>query len=187
MSLPKPLSSSDRGISVCTIISISLRVDHISLQVVTVLVFFNIYSRHFRHLPIFLSHWLIVGYSLVGAVPVPFPWISFGFLVIYRLTLLCFFLLFLRAKTVAKEKSSAITTRDGVVVVSFFLPVLISKVRKSRRYVHEMTKEGYNCCFSVCHSVAVSFFLSVLISKVRVSRRSYMHAMTKQGHNTIGR
>eukprot|EP00752_Nemacystus_decipiens_P007782 g6950.t1 len=33
----------------------------------------------------------------------------------------------LRAKSVAKEKSSAITTRDGVVVVSFFLPVLISK------------------------------------------------------------
>eukprot|EP00903_Cladosiphon_okamuranus_P012881 g12029.t1 len=32
-----------------------------------------------------------------------------------------------RAKTVAKEKSSAITTRDGVVVVSFFLPVLLSK------------------------------------------------------------
>lgn len=36
-----------------------------------------------------------------------------------------------RAKTVAKEKSSAITTRDGVVVVSFFLPVLISKVTNS--------------------------------------------------------
>ncbi|CAM9975335.1 unnamed protein product [Pylaiella littoralis] len=33
----------------------------------------------------------------------------------------------LRAKTVAKEKSAAITTRDGVVVVSFFLPVLIGK------------------------------------------------------------
>lgn len=33
----------------------------------------------------------------------------------------------LRAKTVAKEKSSAITTRDGVVVVSFFLPVIIDK------------------------------------------------------------
>ncbi|CBJ29609.1 Trehalose 6-phosphate synthase, family GT20 / Trehalose 6-phosphate phosphatase [Ectocarpus siliculosus] len=33
----------------------------------------------------------------------------------------------LRAKTAAKEKSSAITKRDGVVVVSFFLPVLLSK------------------------------------------------------------
>lgn len=47
----------------------------------------------------------------------------------------CFFLhLFLcRAKTVAKEQSSAITTRDGMVVVSFFLPVTVTKVRHCKR------------------------------------------------------
>lgn len=36
-----------------------------------------------------------------------------------------------RAKTKAKEQSTAITKRDGLIVVSFFLPVIVNKVSRA--------------------------------------------------------
>lgn len=37
-----------------------------------------------------------------------------------------------RAKTKAKQQASMITKRDGMVVVSYFLPVIVSKVNNGK-------------------------------------------------------